>query len=97
MSADKIEGRENAIDDSRTFYDKSYVERIIKEHKELSELLLASQEREKVLREALRIARNRLNGVQLALSVHGQNIDVPFWIETYKKAAKDADKTLEME
>jgi hydroxypyruvate isomerase len=44
---------------------------------------------------ALRIAANQLEGVSLAVKVHGQNINPAFFIEEYSRSAECARKALD--
>lgn len=48
----------------------------------------------KKLVEALRIARNRLEAVVVAIRGHGQNIDVNFFITEYQRMADEANEEL---
>jgi hypothetical protein len=50
---------------------------------------------EKGLRDALEVAANRLEGVSLAISKHGQNINTKFFIDEYALYATRAREALE--
>ena len=47
-----------------------------------------------LLKEALVVTANQLEGVSLAISIHGTSINVPWWIETYKEMANSARKII---
>ena len=66
---------------------------LLQSYKAVNQIIEMQAENE-ILREALMVAANRLEGVSIAIKEHGQNIDTAFFILTYASAAKDARKPL---
>jgi hypothetical protein len=56
--------------------------------------ICSKEDRTKELEGALAITANQLEGVSLAIKVHGTNINVPWWIQTYKEMADNARKII---
>lgn len=64
------------------------------EIKKLQAKLDKANEALKVLKDAVRISANQLEGVSLAITTHGQNINSAFFIVNYKDFANEARESL---